>query len=511
MPIETTRARPSANALVLGAVLAVASSWLMLSPAAHAADPTIAAAGNIACDTSSPYFNGGAGTATRCHQGATARLLSSGLTAVLALGDNQYCCGSLASFLASYDHTWGAVKPITRPVPGNREYSTPAAAGYFDYFNGPGLGSGPAGLRGQGYYSFDLGSWHLVALNTNCAQVPCSVGSAQERWLRGDLAAHPAACTLAFTHVPRFSSGIPGGAISVKPLWQALYEGGTEVVLSAHARDYERFLPQAPSGRFDAAFGARQFVVGTGGYLLGQAGKRRSHSELFQNTAFGTLELTLHPTTYHWRFIAEGGAVMDSGTSGCHGPPPVARPAPQPTSGKTRTRCTISGGSITMTPRGLVGVRVRCPFKASGIFKLKTARAVRSAAGPKRRRLRLGRKRFTISRAGRTATVRVRLSSKGRRLLKRKKRLRAKATAVVSQVGVAGKAGRTKSTRTITIKAPHKRGARAVTVSGASSGTCSCRTRHVVPPRRQMNSATTLLAWQRKQTPAQGRSHHRSP
>ena len=317
-----------------------------------AADPTVAAAGNIACDPASPFFNAGNGTATRCRQAETAKLLSPALGAVLALGDNQYCCGSLAQFQAAYDHTWGAVKSITHPVPGNREYATAGAAGYFDYFNGPGAEGGPAGLRGQGYYSFDLGAWHLIALNTNCAQVPCAAGSPQERWLRADLAAHPTSCTLAYTHLPRFSSGVPGGSLSVKPLWQALYEAGADVVLSAHARDYERFLPQAPSGRFDPGFGLRQFVAGTGGYLLGQPGKRKSHSEVFENNSFGVLELTLHPTSYNWQFIPAAGATFsDSGTSGCHGPPPP--PTIPPT--KKPSRCTILGTSrndvLVGTPR----------------------------------------------------------------------------------------------------------------------------------------------------------------
>jgi Ca2+-binding RTX toxin-like protein len=323
---------------------------------ASAADPTVAAAGNIACDTTSPYFMAGAGTATRCHQAATSKLLTGGVSAVLALGSIQYCCGTLAAFQASYNTSWGAAKAITHPVPGTREYATPGASGYFDYFNGPGAANGPAGPRGLGYYSFDLGSWHLVALNTNCAQVSCAIGSAQERWLRADLAAHPTSCTLAFSHAPRFSSGKPGGVLSVKPLWQALYDSGAEVVVSAGARDYERFRPLAPSGRFDPAFGIRQFVAGTGGYGLGAVGSPKPNSEVLDNKAFGVLELTLHPGGYVWAFVPEAGAgFTDSGSGACHGaPPPKAAPPPGGGKKKQHGRCTITG-----TPRNdvLVGTR----------------------------------------------------------------------------------------------------------------------------------------------------------
>jgi Ca2+-binding RTX toxin-like protein len=316
----------------------------------------VAAAGNIACDTTSPYFKAGVGTATRCHQAATSKLLTGGIGAVLALGSTQYCCGTLAAFQASYNTSWGAAKAITHPVPGTREYATPGAAGYFDYFNGPGAPNGPAGPRGLGYYSFDLGSWHLVALNTNCSQVPCAAGSAQERWLRADLAAHPTSCTLAFSQAPRFSSGKPGGVLSVKPLWQALYDSGAEVVLSAGARDYERFRPLAPSGRFDAAFGIRQFVAGTGGYGLGAVGPPKPNSEVLNNTTFGVLELTLHPGGYVWAFVPEAGATFtDSGSGACHGaPPPKSAPPPGGGKKKQHGRCTITG---TARNDVLVGTR----------------------------------------------------------------------------------------------------------------------------------------------------------
>src|SRR6185503_4851723 len=275
--------RPSQNKIAALAMLVMASLALAAAAPARAADPVVAAAGNIACDPTSPYFGAGAGTPTNCHQSETAALLPAGLSAVLPLGDAQYCCGTLAAYTAVYDPTWGARKAITHPVPGNRDYSTAGAAGYFDYFNGPGAASGPAGNRTEGYYSFDLGPWHLVALNTNCTHVGCAAGSAQERWLRADLAAHPTTCTLAYMHAGRFSSGRPGGALSMAPLYRTLYEGGADVALAGHARHYERFAPQTSVGR-SPAFGIRQFVVGTGGHSLGPIVAAKKNSEVRENS-----------------------------------------------------------------------------------------------------------------------------------------------------------------------------------------------------------------------------------
>ena len=160
------------------------------------------------------------------------------------------------------------MKSITRPAPGNHEYKTAGAAGYFDYFNGVGQATGPAGDRTKGYYSFNVGTWHLIALNStdHCTIVPCGVGSAQETWLKADLAANADKyCTLAYWHDPRFNSGHDGNADEMQPLFQALYNADADVILGGHAHDYERFAPQNPSGQLDNARGIRQFVVGTGG------------------------------------------------------------------------------------------------------------------------------------------------------------------------------------------------------------------------------------------------------
>ncbi len=133
---------------------------------------------------------------------ATAALILPTDGTVLALGDNAYETGTLDEFNNCYGPSWGKFKDRTHPVPGNHEYLMPDAAGYYAYFGRA------AGDPAQGYYSFDLGTWHIVALNSNCAYVGgCHAGSPQEQWLRDDLAAHPAQCTLAYWHHPLFSSG----------------------------------------------------------------------------------------------------------------------------------------------------------------------------------------------------------------------------------------------------------------------------------------------------------------
>jgi acid phosphatase type 7 len=287
------------------------------------ADPVIAAAGDIACSPSNSSFNGGLGTSTACRQKYTSDLLvNAGLAAVLALGDNQYEKGSLAEFKGAFDPSWGRVKPIILPAAGNHEYGTSQAAGYFDYFDGVGNLTGPAGARGKGYYSYDIGSWHLIALNTNdngCGYVACGAGSAQEQWLKADLASHPSACTLAYWHHPRFSSGSVGNATYTQALWQDLYNARADVVLNGHAHSYERFAPQTPTGALDRTNGIREFVIGTGGEDFQSLGKAKPNSEVRQNSTFGVLKLTLHATSYDWRFSPVAGKTFtDSGTAFCH-------------------------------------------------------------------------------------------------------------------------------------------------------------------------------------------------
>ena len=320
--------RPIRLALALVLMLPAAAAW---TPAASAQDPVIAAAGDIACDPADPGYNGGAGTADRCQQRATSDLLvGAGLAAVLPLGDIQYNSASLAKITAVYDPTWGRVKSISRPVIGNHESS---GSGYFDYFDGKGAADGPAGPRGKGWYSFDVGTWHVVALNSNCTRVDCTAGGEQERWLRADLAAHPTSCTLAYWHHARYSSGHDGDNTFMQPLWEALDDAGAEIVLAGHSHDYERFAPVDRNGRIDQGNGMRQFVVGTGGaFFTGGLGSLDPQSEVAQNTTFGVLFLTLHPTSYDWRFAPIAGKTFtDSGSTPCHrllAPPPPPPPPP---------------------------------------------------------------------------------------------------------------------------------------------------------------------------------------
>ncbi len=261
------------------------------------ASPFLVAAGDIACAPDSPSFRGGAGTPYGCRAGVTADLAARlSPTAVLALGDIQYGSGSLADYQASFDRTWGRLRPVLHPVPGDKEYEGNSdGTTYFSYF---GMA---AGQPGEGYYSFDLGSWHIVALNSN---VPHGAGSRQERWLRADLASDSSRCTLAFLHRPRFSSGGHGNGPGVMALWQALYDDHVDVVLAGNDHDYERFAPQTPDGS-RAADGIREFVVGTGGASHGGVGKRAANSEVFNNDTFGLLRLDLHDGSYDWRFIPE--------------------------------------------------------------------------------------------------------------------------------------------------------------------------------------------------------------
>jgi len=235
----------------------------------------------------------------------------------------------LADYQGSFEPSWGRVKALIHPVPGNHEYDTGGAPGYFDYFEGVGASNGPAGPRGLGYYSFEVGAWHLIALNSNCAFVAgggCAAGSAQEQWLAADLGAHPAACTLAYWHHPRWTSGADvGNDPEMSALWNDLYAAGADVLLSGHAHRYERFAPQGATtpaqtaGTADPVRGIREFVVGTGGRDHAAPGLVQANSEVRDTNTFGVLELTLHPSSYEWRFVPEaGGTFTDSGTAACH-------------------------------------------------------------------------------------------------------------------------------------------------------------------------------------------------
>jgi acid phosphatase type 7 len=238
--------------------------------------------------------------------------------AVLALGDLQYPNGSLERFQAGYDRSWGAYRKITYPVPGNHEYGTRDAGGYFGYF------WAAAGSPEAGYYSYDLGGWHVIALNSECAHVGgCGVGSDQERWLKADLAAHPAACSLAYWHRPRYSSGHHGDNTDYAPFWADLQAAGVEVVLTGHDHDYERFAPLGPNGELDPT-GVREFVVGTGGDSFYALYDPPPAQEVAISRQAGVLELGLRPDGYDWSFRLPGSTgsaqVADSGNARCHAP-----------------------------------------------------------------------------------------------------------------------------------------------------------------------------------------------
>ena len=245
---------------------------------------------------------------------ATAKLLDKIPGTVITVGDLAYPDGSKENFVC-YDKTWGRARSRTRPAPGNHEFHAAGATPYFDYFGVL------AGDPKTGYYSYDLGSWHIIALNSECKDVGgCEAGSPQERWLRADLASHPVACTLAYWHRPLFSSGSAhGNDLMMKPLWDALYDANADVVINGHDHDYERFAPQKPDGARDPVRGIREFVVGTGGKSLRPFGVPKPNSEVRSAEAFGVLKLTLRANGYDWQFIPEEGKTYaDSGSGACH-------------------------------------------------------------------------------------------------------------------------------------------------------------------------------------------------
>jgi acid phosphatase type 7 len=245
---------------------------------------------------------------------ATAKLLDQTPGTVFAAGDLAYPDGTQENFVC-YDKTWGRAKARTRPAPGNHEFHSSGATYYFNYF-GP-----AAGDSKDGYYSYELGGWHIIVLNSECKQIGgCEAGSREEKWLRADLAAHPAACTLAYWHKPLFSSGSAhGNDLDMKAFWQALYDAHADVVINGHDHDYERFGPQTPDAAADAAHGIREFVVGTGGKSHRPFGISKANSEVRNADAYGVLKLTLKPKGYDWQFIPEAGkSFTDSGSGTCH-------------------------------------------------------------------------------------------------------------------------------------------------------------------------------------------------
>jgi hypothetical protein len=226
---------------------------------------------------------------------------------IALLGDIAYEAGTAKDYANCFNPTWGTLLDRIRPAPGNHDYETRGAAGYFSYFGAA------AGTAGEGWYSYDLGAWHVVALNSECGAIEggCGKESVELDWLRADLAAHPAQCTLAYWHHPRYSSGLHGSNAMTERFWAALSAAGADLVLEGHDHDYERLAPVG---------GIRSFVVGTGGRsLYAWPGSPGPYTEARANDTYGLLELTLRPADFSWRFIrAAGGSFTDSGHATCH-------------------------------------------------------------------------------------------------------------------------------------------------------------------------------------------------
>jgi acid phosphatase type 7 len=315
----------------------------------------IAAAGNIACDPKHPSFNSGRGTKTACRMKRVSGLLLDRngrprYKTVLALGDNQYVCGGLRAYRRSYGKSWGRVYRVTKPVVGDKDYRTTRnaphgtdctdppgrAAGFFQYFDGIEKVK-PGATPGAGaYYSFNVPAgcgpadkvcWHVIALNGNCNKGGgCEPGTPQFNWLEDDLAAHGSsdyACTLAFWHWPRFSSGKHGSNADFDSIWQLLYDHHVDVVLNAHEHLYERFAPQNPRGKRDGARGIRQFTVGTGGasHVKFPSARRLPTSQASNDATFGILRLKIRADAYTWRFVPEPGKRFSDASSAptaCH-------------------------------------------------------------------------------------------------------------------------------------------------------------------------------------------------
>ena len=399
MPAETRQ--PRRFWYVVALVLAM--SALAAPVRALAADPVLAAVGDMVCDPLDPDYNSGNGfiNKNKCQQKPVAQtIVNDGVNAFVPLGDVQYSCGSLPAFQSAYQSTFGALLNKTYPVPGNHEYRTTAAVdynaaretgctsvkdadGYFRYFGqaraaGQTPGNLPADAvnKAKGYYSYNIGNWHIISINTNdgCTAngITCTgpnaathyKGSAQERWLRNELAANANRCVMAVMHYPRYSSNLAksytrtadpnDSAVSgkVKAMWADLYAGGAEVVLSGHAHNYERFHPQDSNNNRNDAFGVQQFVVGTGGNNLEVNATQTKNSAARITPRFGYLRMTLSPTSYSYAFKGVNGSTYDAGTRPCHGAP-------------INTTAPAAGATIAGTT--LVSSRIAAPAATSAV------------------------------------------------------------------------------------------------------------------------------------------------
>jgi len=290
----------------LPVIATIAALVALLLPATNvlAADPVLVGAGDIA-------------NCSRSQDTATAKLLGSISGTVFTAGDNVYTHASASEFTNCYGPTWGQYKSRTRPAIGDEDYETSGATGYFGYF------ASRAGPAGKGYYSYSLGAWHIVVLNSECSEVGgCGSTSPQAQWLRSDLATHATTCTLAIWHHPRFSSAQSKPDGRSVTFWQILYDYGADVIVNGHRHQYERFAPQTSTGAASSSYGIRQFVVGTGGAALVGFSGTAPNSQVRNSSTYGVLKLTLHSSSYDFAFIPIASqSFKDSGTATCHGRP----------------------------------------------------------------------------------------------------------------------------------------------------------------------------------------------
>ena len=268
--------------------------------------------------TPSPIFApqtfSGAGDIAFCDQGnsmGVSKLLDTVGGTLFTLGDNAYMNGTMREYQECYGPTWGRHKARTRPTPGNHEYHTAGAAPYFEYFGAN------AGFSGVGYYSFDLGAWHILSLNS---EIDTRSFSPQGIWLQNELESNPTKCTLAYWHKPKFSSGPNGNHPHMEPFWNILYDAGVDVILNGHDHLYERFAPQDPIGRPDGRAGIRQFTVGTGGVPLYEFRTLIQPNSERRIRQHGILKLTLMTDSYQWEFLPLSRAAgdVDTGIDSCH-------------------------------------------------------------------------------------------------------------------------------------------------------------------------------------------------
>ncbi len=317
--------RPASSPASGSIALATASPSKALSSTAPSSPPAVtgsnvapsASAAARATPSPAPVTLVGAGDIATCGSDAdsrTAALLASIPGTVFTAGDNAYESGAGQEFVRCYGPTWGSVRDRTLPAPGNHDYGTPGAAGYLAYF---GTAARPHGTT---WYSVDLSAWHVIVLDSDCAEVGgCDASSPQGRWLAADLATNASArCTLAIWHHPRFSSGQHGDDPRTDPFWRLLAAAGADVIVNGHDHDYERFAPQSPTGTADPAHGIMEFVVGTGGAGLRPFATIRGNSLVRDSATHGVLDLTLAPDSFQWRFVPADGTFTDQGSAACH-------------------------------------------------------------------------------------------------------------------------------------------------------------------------------------------------